>query len=137
MPQSSVLARAPRFATLDTLVQLKKYWVVSVAALAYRLHALRILTDWHYRTLCIEIARRGWRTSEPDSAQRETSQVLAKVIGSLRDEQIFKEDISAAINVPVAELEKLMFGLVVMGIDGGKATKTGSSSRAIFRLVDS
>jgi len=48
---------APRTATLRNLVQLKRQWIVSVAALAYRLHALGLLTDWHYRTLCIEMGR--------------------------------------------------------------------------------
>jgi Zn-dependent peptidase ImmA (M78 family) len=39
-PRASVLARAPRMATLRNLIQLKKQWIVSVAALTYRLHAL-------------------------------------------------------------------------------------------------
>ena len=38
-----------------------------------------MLTDWHYRQLCIELAKRGYRTSEPNSIARETSQVLRKV----------------------------------------------------------
>jgi Zn-dependent peptidase ImmA (M78 family) len=37
MPRASVLAQAPRLATADHLVTLKKYRTVSVAALAYRL----------------------------------------------------------------------------------------------------
>ena len=84
MPHANVLANAPRFATVDTLVKLKKYWTVSVAALAYRLHMVGILSDWHYRTLCIQIASRGYRKQEPDEAQRETSQVLEKVFRLLQ-----------------------------------------------------
>jgi len=38
MPRSMVLAVAPRFTTVDRLIELKKIWNVSVAALAYRMH---------------------------------------------------------------------------------------------------
>ncbi len=42
MPRSSILERAPVFPSLSALIQLKKQWIVSVAALAYRLHALKL-----------------------------------------------------------------------------------------------
>ena len=45
MPHASVLAHAPRLTTVDHLVKLKKHWNVSVAALAYRLHSVGVLTD--------------------------------------------------------------------------------------------
>jgi Zn-dependent peptidase ImmA (M78 family)/DNA-binding XRE family transcriptional regulator len=65
MPRGSVLAHAPRFATVGHLVKLKKYWTVSVVAPAYRLHALGALSEWHYRQLYIEISTRGYRKNEP------------------------------------------------------------------------
>ena len=48
MPRGSVFAVAPVFPSLDRLVALKRQWIVSVGAIAYRLHALGLLTDWHY-----------------------------------------------------------------------------------------
>jgi len=72
----SVLGHAPVLPSLNTLINLKKLWVVSVAALAYRLHQLGALTDWHYRSLCIEMGQRGYRTNEPDEAPREMSLVF-------------------------------------------------------------
>src|SRR5690242_180663 len=48
MPRASVLAHAPRLTTIDHLIKLKKYWGVSAAALTYRLHAVGVLSDWHY-----------------------------------------------------------------------------------------
>src|SRR4029077_3081434 len=44
MPRATVLANMPRLATVDRLIKLKKYWAVSVAALAYRLHAVGVLS---------------------------------------------------------------------------------------------
>jgi Zn-dependent peptidase ImmA (M78 family)/DNA-binding XRE family transcriptional regulator len=58
MPRASVLAKAPRMATVAQLIKLKKQWTVSLAALAYRMHTLKLLTDWNYRTLCIEISQK-------------------------------------------------------------------------------
>src|SRR5262249_3228127 len=80
MPREDILARAPRLATVDHLVKLKKVWSVSVAALAYRLHALGIISDWHHRSLFIEISKRGYRKQEPNPVARETSQVFQKVL---------------------------------------------------------
>jgi Zn-dependent peptidase ImmA (M78 family) len=72
MPRGSVLANAPRLPTYSSLVQLKKAWTTSVSALSYRLHELRLISDWQYRGLCIEIAKRG-RDVEPEEAPKETS----------------------------------------------------------------
>src|SRR5262249_39830512 len=92
MPAASVRANAPRFATIDQLMQLKKIWNVSLAALTYRLHRLGLLTDWHYRKLYIEISSRGYRKSEPDGGPREVSQVLQKVFNALRQDGVTKHD---------------------------------------------
>src|SRR5262249_26954514 len=92
MPAASVRAHAPRFATIDYLIQLKKIWNVSLAALTYRLHRLGLLTDWHYRKLYIEISSRGYRKSEPDGGPREVSQVLQKVFNALRQDGVTKHD---------------------------------------------
>lgn len=119
MPKASVLAYAPRMATIDHLIKLKKMWSVSVAALTYRLHAIGVLSDWHYQSLYIELSSRGYRKSEPDEGQRETSQVLQKVFAALRDECISRGDIAGELCVPVEELDQLVFGLALTGLTGG------------------
>lgn len=128
MPRASVLAHAPRLATVDHLVKLKKHWTVSVAALAYRLHTIGVLTDWHYRTLCIEIASRGYRKREPEEAQRENSQVLAKVFSVLREEGVTKGDIAGELRVPIEEIDQLVFGLTLTALTGA-AVSGGSLNR--------
>ena len=129
MPRADVLAHAPRLATVDHLVKLKKYWTVSVAALAYRLHTAGVLTDWHYRTLCIEIASRGYRKKEPDEAPRETSQVLAKVFAALRDESVVKRDIASKLDITPEEIEQLVFGLALMGLSGSRSSAVSATTR--------
>ncbi|HXP23989.1 MAG TPA: ImmA/IrrE family metallo-endopeptidase [Candidatus Sulfotelmatobacter sp.] len=133
MPQVSVLANAPRFASLNTLIRLKRHWNVSIAALAHRLHAIGLVTDWHYRSLCIQIAQRGWRTVEPDGAPRETSQILAKVFGTLRSEGTSVEEVASQLNVTPAELKRLVFHLVLLDVQGGG--KSTSRRQPALRLV--
>jgi Zn-dependent peptidase ImmA (M78 family)/DNA-binding XRE family transcriptional regulator len=135
MPRSSVIAYAPRVAQVNGLVELKKQWIVSVAALAYRLKTLGLVNEWHYRTLAIEISTRGWRTNEPEPAARETSMILPKILESLREEGITKHDIAREIAIEPAELEKLVFGLVLFSIEGKLGSASVSKGRANLKLV--
>jgi len=121
MPKSSVLARAPQMATVDHLIKLKKVWTVSVAALAYRLRSLGLVSEWHNRTLWIEIGRRGFRKSEPEPAARETSQVLEKVLRSLWTDGISKTHIANELSLPVEEIEEAVFDLI------GPVDRTGGA----------
>lgn len=135
MPRGSVLGKAPRFATIDALVKLKKFWTVSVSALTYRLHTLGVLSDWHYRSLFIELASRGYRTKEPNEAPREISQVLAKVFAALRDEGVTRQDIAEELDVFVEEIDYLVFGLALTSLSGmGRATTR--SERPNLRVVE-
>ncbi len=135
MPRASILASAPRTATLRHLVQLKKQWIVSVSALAYRLHGLGLLTDWHYRTLCIEMGQNGYRRMEPEGAQRERSQVLATVFAALREEGVSKTAVADQLQIDVDELDKLVFGLMIMSLSGGSTSARGPKGTGDFLRV--
>lgn len=135
MPRRSVLANAPRNATLPSLIAHKKYWTVSAAALNYRLHALELTSAWTYRTLCIQLSEIG-RNHEPEGAPFESSQVLSKVFAALRDEGVSKFDVAKAINVTPEEIDELTFGLMINALQGGKSYNgTSQPSRAELRLV--
>ena len=137
MPRASVLARPPRFATTDSLVKLKKDWIVSVAALAYRLHTVGILSEWHYRQLYIDMSSRGYRTSEPEGAPRETSQLLEKVFAALREEGVSKKEVAEQLHIFPEEIEQLVFGLTVTGLPTALGPPSLTARRAQLRLVKS
>ena len=120
MPRASVLASAPRFPTYATLVSLKKLWGVSVAALAYRLHELAVISDWQYRGLAIEISKND-RTKEPEGIPRETSLILPMIFGRLYEEGLTRSKIATALAISTAELEQLLLGLVMTSVQGGGA----------------
>jgi Zn-dependent peptidase ImmA (M78 family) len=95
MPERSVLASVPRMPSLDLLISLKKNWKVSLAALVRRTFDVGLSTEWHYRQLSIELARRGYRTGEPQGMEeREKSLVLDKVFSALRTKGVKEEKFS-------------------------------------------
>lgn len=137
MPRGSVLACAPHDPTLGYLITLKSKWKVSLMALVRRLKTLNLLSEWRSRSLYIEIARRGYRTNEPNPTDRERSQVLAQVLACLREDGTPRTAVANALKIYVDELDSLMRGLVLSPISGGRINPnaTTSSVRPEFRLV--
>ena len=81
-------------------------------ALSYRIHRLGLLTDWQYRSMCIDLTQRGYRTGEPDGTERDKSRVWKQVLDQLWQEGRTKDTIAYALHLPLDEIEKLTFGLV-------------------------
>ena len=110
MPERSVLATVPRMPSLDLLISMKKNWKVSLAALVRRTFDVGLSTEWHYRQLSIELARRGYRTSEPQGMDdRERSLVLEKVFSALRSSGIKRSTILEQLRFPADEVSALTF----------------------------
>jgi Zn-dependent peptidase ImmA (M78 family)/transcriptional regulator with XRE-family HTH domain len=133
MPRGSVFANALRFPTFEGLVARKKIWTTSVGALAYRMRELELISDWQYRGICIEIAKRG-KGFEPNEAPRETSMILPKLFSSLHDDGLSRAQIAAELNIPVSELEQLLFGLIMTGLDGGRKVSNENKQMPPARL---
>lgn len=129
MPAPDVRAATPALITLAGLVKLKRRWGVSVSALAHRLHDLQLLGPWPYRNMCIEISTHGYRTKEPNPMERESSKVLAKVFAALRQEGVTPTDLAAALHIPREEISRLIFGLAIVGFDGGSGSGSSAAAR--------
>ncbi len=112
MPSSDVISRIRFVGNLSDLIAAKKRWGVSVAALTYRLHKLGVLGDWQNRNLCIQLSKRGYRSSEPSPMAREESVMWKKVFEDLWRDRVTKADIARELRVPQSEIENLVFGLV-------------------------
>jgi Zn-dependent peptidase ImmA (M78 family)/transcriptional regulator with XRE-family HTH domain len=119
MPAADVIAARLNNATTQEILVAKQRWDVSAMALTHRLHELDLLTEWGYRTVCVNLARMGYKTGEPGGIQRETSQLLAKVLRALRDEGIAPAQIAADLAIPLTELNSHLFGLVPTALPGG------------------
>jgi len=134
MPRASVLARGLYGATPERILKAKRIWKVAAMALTHRLHELELLTEWGYRTACVHLSRLGYRSSEPHGIARESSQLLAKVFRSVRDEGETPAKIAADIGISVDELHAHVFGLTLTAVDGNNAAG-GGCSPGNLRLV--
>lgn len=115
MPAKDVRAKISRRITIETVLEAKKRWRVSAMAMAYRLNALKLLSDWQYKSICIELGKRGYRAGEPGGIDRETSVVWRKVLTQLWSEKTTKNDIAKSLHLPLDELEGLIWNLA--GLD--------------------
>lgn len=131
MPSSSVYATVRHAPTVSQLVGFKKRWIVSVVALMYRLWKLRVLSEWQYRSMCIEAA--DYRKKEPEPAPRETSQILAKVFDSMRLSGMSKSSIARELAIEVGQLEELIFGLIAA--EGGSQFRSPFVAGTHLRVV--
>lgn len=136
MPVASVRATAPRFPTLENLIAEKRRFRVSLAAYVYYLHKLGLMTDWHYRSLMIDMSKRGYRTKEPRGIQSETSQVLNKVFKALRQQGIGRAEVARQLDIYPNDLDALVFGLAMLPLEG-TGSGTEEPRAPSLRLVKS
>jgi Zn-dependent peptidase ImmA (M78 family) len=130
MPSADVKAIAPRVSTLNQIIELKRRWGVSMLAMIYRLHKLGSITDWQYRTFCIQASERG-RDYEPNGMAREGSAVWQKVLTVLWAERRTKAHIAETLSIPLSEIENLLFGLVISPQTGPEKPPYGVKLRLI------
>lgn len=116
MPKASMIAQAPNLPTLNNLVKIKHYWLVSLSAVVYRLKALNLISEWQHRTLVIDINKNGYNKNEPFPIKKETSQIFAKVFGSLKNDNISKSKIANELGISVNDLQKLTTGIGIYRI---------------------
>jgi len=111
MPEADVMNRFGHVYSASQIIKAKHRWKVSAMALATRLHGLRMLSDWIYRSIIIELGQRGYRKGEPIGVERETSTVLAKVLAALWKNGVTRSEIAQKLNLPWEEVETLIFDL--------------------------
>lgn len=126
MPARSVLADAPRGATVPQIIKAKRRWNVAGMNLAYRMAKLGLLTEWQARSAYIQLGRMGYRSDEPAGIARETSQVWAKVFETLREEGMSRADVARQLCMTVDELNAAVFGLVVARLDATRPRNTAA-----------
>jgi Zn-dependent peptidase ImmA (M78 family) len=110
MPKEDLVAEVPVVRSLKTIISAKRRWGVSAAALAYTLHKLGRITDWHYRGYCIELGKLG-RDVEPNPMPRETSQIWSKVLTDLWRQGMSLSRLAEKLAIPEKELNSLLFGI--------------------------
>lgn len=75
LPASSFAKRFPRFGTLIDILDDRRYWMASCAAMVRRAWQLRLIDEDKYRKLNVGISAKGWRRGEPNSPLPEKSRI--------------------------------------------------------------
>lgn len=134
MPRAGIAAQRLQNASVERILSAKRRWGVSAMALTYRLQKLELLSEWRYTQTVKELARMGYRKSEPNSSLvREGSQLLAKVFEALRVQKMTPADLAKELVIPLEELNEFLFGLIPIGFSGGHEKTT--PARPELRLV--
>lgn len=120
MPPADLIAEVPYVRSLQTLIEKKGRWGVSVAALNYSLHRLGKISDWTYRSNCIQLSKLG-RNKEPNPMPRETSQIWQKVLTDLWKKGMSLSRIAKQIEIPEREINGLLFGIASSPVSGPTA----------------
>ncbi len=124
MSEKSVRSHWGRYPRLSSIVSLKRVWGVSASALLRRLRDLDLLTEWHYRSLCIELSRKGGMKQEPNGIERrETSKLLPMLFQALRDDGINKQELAKELGYYPSEIDAFMFNLTITEIGKGRGRK--------------
>ncbi|MFD7404063.1 helix-turn-helix domain-containing protein [Streptomyces sp. NPDC059866] len=134
MPRAGIYAQMLHGADAKRILSAKRKWKVAAVALAYRLKDLDLVTDWGYRTAVKLLSQMGYRRGEPDGIVRETSQLLSKVFSALRAGGFSSSKMAEDLDITVDELNKHVFGLVPLVIEGDSEPGKGHS-RPNLRLV--
>lgn len=99
--------------TLERLVQLKRYWRVSVASLLYRGSHAGFLSKNQADYLWRQLSARGWRKREPEETQfpAETTRLFEHVISLHRNELGYTaSDFSALLHIDERDVQ-LLYGV--------------------------
>ena len=116
MPKASMLAKAPKLPTYKNLIDLKHYWLVSLAAVVYRLKTLNLVTEWQHRTLVIDMGKKGYNINEPYTIPKEKSQIFEKVFEALKDEGFYKNKLAKELGISLLDLQKLTSGVGLVAV---------------------
>lgn len=111
MPEADIKGRMGHVYSASQIIKAKARWKTSAMALATRLHHLGMLTEWNYRSIIIELGRRGYRKGEPSGVEREHSIILEKVLRVLWGQGLTKSGIADELNIPWEEVETMVFDL--------------------------
>jgi Zn-dependent peptidase ImmA (M78 family)/transcriptional regulator with XRE-family HTH domain len=132
LPAGGVIASARQFPSLQDVQADKVVWRVSALAYLRRLHQLGRLTAWQYRSMVIEASQAGYRRTEGD-IERETSQLIPKVLELLRQDGVSIRDVAADLHLRPADLRGLIFSTV--GIVQGEGRGPAHGRQPVLKAL--
>jgi Zn-dependent peptidase ImmA (M78 family)/DNA-binding XRE family transcriptional regulator len=130
MPADGLIPQLVGSPSLPDVMELKAYWKVSATAMVRRLHQLKRISDWQYRSWMIDLSERGFRTSEPNGVSREQSALLRQVLALAREDGWRTERISKELGIPRRDFTEAFLGLTVTSVSPGMTAAPSSAPTA-------
>ncbi|GAA2388050.1 transcriptional regulator [Catellatospora methionotrophica] len=128
MPTAGLLPQLVGRPTLENVMRLKKYWLVSATAMVRRLNQLGRLSDWQYRSWMVSLSEKGFRSNEPDGIQPEQSSLLKQILGLAREDGWSVDRIAKDLGFSRQDLTEALMGLTVLPVT---SSTRGSSAGTI------
>lgn len=92
MPHEGFISHLPRNLSIQSMIEYKKYWRVSLKAINYRCHKLDMISDWIYKNNSIRINSFGYHVNEPDPTYGDQSLFYSKILKILSNQPNFDSD---------------------------------------------
>ena len=114
MPTDAFLSTAPRYFSLENMIEYKKIWRTSLKAINYKAHKLGLVSDWVNRSNSIKINSLGYNINEPEETHRDESLMLPKIISVLASQPSFdKNKMLDEIGISEEDFNQLAFDALV------------------------
>lgn len=96
--------------SLEELIDLKRRYGMSIAAIMYRAHDLKLIDDSTHRQFSIIRNKKGWRKNEPGDYQgnEKSSRFEQLVLRATAEEEISFDKGAALLNVPLVKFQQTL-----------------------------
>lgn len=140
MPADGLAPQLVGSPSLLDVMHLKAHWRVSATAMVRRLHQLKRISEWQYRSWMIDLSEQGFRSSEPNGIAKEQSALLRQVLALAREDGWGAERISKELGIPKRDFGEAFMGLTVTSVTAGAVassppTAPPSTDRPRLRAV--
>jgi Zn-dependent peptidase ImmA (M78 family)/DNA-binding XRE family transcriptional regulator len=118
LPADEIRPQLRRF-DLRQLANLKRYWKVSMAALAVRADRLMLITPYQAKMFWIEMSKLGYRKQEPNEPPKEHPKLLRQMISfHMKKLGYSVSEMAKLLHLKVAEFQQ-MYRDEILGIEPG------------------
>lgn len=96
--------------SLEELIDLKRRYGMSIAAIMYRAHDLRLIDDSTHRQFSIIRRKKGWHRNEPGEYKgtEESSRFKQLVLRATAEEEISFDKGASLLNIPLVQFRKTL-----------------------------
>ena len=108
MPAQEIRRDLRRPLSLADLATLKRKWRVAMQAIARRAWAIGFIDDTRYRSICIQISRRGWRKAEPVVVEGESPRGFGSLLQAHLDAGFSQQDLARLLFVTETEVGAML-----------------------------